>query len=79
MTFEEAAAQLVAMAQRNGGTVTAAQVEADSNLAAERGLVCRAARTLATGTNALGAEEDADTRDWFPYSTLTFSDLYGKR
>lgn len=77
MNFEQAASRLVAMARQNHGTVTAAQVEADEHLQADKHLVSAAARALAGGTNARSAEEP-DGRDWFPYSTLTFSDLYGK-
>ena len=78
MNFEQAAARLVAMARRNHGTVTAAQVEADEHLTADKPLVSAAARALAGGTNARSAQE-SDGRSWFPYSSLTFSDLYGKR
>ena len=76
MNFEQAASRLVLMARQNHGTVTAAQVEADEGLAADKQLVSAAARALAGGTNARGAD-DADGRSWFPFSTLTFSDLYG--
>ncbi len=78
MTFEEATARLVALARKNDGTVTAAEVEADPELAADRDLVSAAARALAGGTNVFSAEDD-DTREWFPYSTLTFSELPGRR
>jgi hypothetical protein len=74
MTFDEATRRLVALAQANGGTVTAAQVEADEELAAERDLVCAAARALGGGTNVFSAV-DEDGREWFPYSTLTFAEL----
>ena len=77
MNFEQAASRLVAMARQNHGTVTAAQVEADAGLAEDRQLVSAAARALAGGTNVTGRDE-SDDRNWFPYSTLTFSDLYGK-
>lgn len=77
MNFEQAAARLVAMARLNHGTVTAAQVEADELLAGDKQLVRAAARALAGGTNARSADT-RDGRGWFPYSTLTFSDLYGR-
>lgn len=77
MTFEEAAQRLRDLADANHGTVTAGQVEADDALAAEQLLVSAAARALSGGTNALSANE-SDGRTWFPYSALTFSDLYGR-
>jgi hypothetical protein len=78
MNFEQAASRLVAMAQQNHGTVTATQVETDEYLTTDKPLVSAAARALAGGTNARSAQE-SDGRSWFPYSTLTFSDLYGKQ
>jgi hypothetical protein len=79
MTFEEATARLVALARKNDGTVSAAEVEADPDLSSDRDLVSAAARALAGGTNVFSAEDDDDTREWFPYSTLTFSELPGRR
>ena len=55
MTYEQATARLVALARSSGGTVSAAQVEADDQLAAERELVSAAARALAGGTNVFSA------------------------
>ena len=78
MTFEEATARLVALARKNEGTVTATEVEADPDLGTDRDLVSAAARALAGGTNVFSAEDD-DAREWFPYSTLTFSELPGRR
>ena len=78
MTFEDAATRLVMLAQINHGTVTATQVEGDPSLDAERDLVAAAARTLAAGTNVRAATEP-DGRAWFPFSSLTFSAIYGKR
>jgi hypothetical protein len=77
MTYEEATARLVALARSNGGTVVAAQVEADERLSSERELVSAAARALAGGTNVFSAQ-DEDGRNWFPYSSLTFSGLGAK-
>ena len=79
MTFEEATARLVALARKNDGTVTATEVEADPDLASDRDLVSAAARALAGGTNVFSSEEEDETREWFPYSTLTFSELPGRR
>jgi hypothetical protein len=78
VTFEHAATRLIQLAQANRGTVTAAQVEADDELAAEQALVSAAARALAGGTNALSTMDDEDGRAWFPYSALTFSNLHGR-
>lgn len=78
VTFEEAATRLVMLAQLNRGTVTAAQVEAQTDLAAEATIVSAAARTLALGTN-VSTTTDGDGRGWFPFSSLTFSEIYGRR
>jgi hypothetical protein len=78
MSYDEVAARLVKLAKANGGTVTAAQVEADERLSRDRDLVSAAARALGSGTNVFSAEED-DGREWFPYSSLTFSELSGRR
>jgi len=77
VTFEGAAARLVELAAANRGTVTAAQVESDEQLCAARLLVSDAARALAAGTNVSAVTGDGD-REWFPYSSLTFSEIYGK-
>jgi hypothetical protein len=77
VTYEQATARLVALARSSGGTVSAAQVEADDQLAAERELVSAAARALAGGTNVFSAQDD-DGREWFPYSSLTFSGLQNR-
>jgi hypothetical protein len=74
VTFDQATTRLVDFARAGGGTVTAAQVEADEELASDRDLVSAAARALAGGTNVFAVEED-DGREWFPYSALTFSAL----
>jgi hypothetical protein len=74
LTYEEATARLVGLARENGGTVTAAQVEADEHLSAERELVSAAARALAGGTNVFSSQA-GDAGSWFPYSSLTFSGL----
>jgi len=66
------------LAQLHRGTVTSAEVEANPALSADRELVSAAARTLARGTNVVSATE-ADGRAWFPFSSLTFSALYGRR
>ena len=78
MTFDEATARIVGHARSSGGTVSAAQVEADEALSAERELVSAAARALAGGTNVVSAQE-SDGREWFPYSSLTFSGLGATR
>ena len=78
MTYDEATARIVDLARSNGGIVSAGQVEADEGLASERELVSAAARALAGGTNVFSAQEP-DGREWFPYSSLTFSGLGATR
>lgn len=74
MTFEQATARLVELARLNDGTVTAAHVEADPDLAADRSTASAAARALNGSTNVFSFEE-GDEREWFPFSGLTFSEL----
>ncbi|MFL5929139.1 MAG: hypothetical protein ACJ77E_19585 [Gaiellaceae bacterium] len=74
LTYDQAVAKLLDLARARGGTLTAAQVEADESLSNERDLVSAAARALAGGTNVFSSEE-LDGREWFPFSTLTFSEL----
>ena len=74
MTYEEATRRLVELARRNGGKVTAAQVEADEDLSSDQATVSAAARALGGGTNVFSYDED-DGRDWFPFAGLVFSEL----
>jgi hypothetical protein len=78
VTYEEALARIVALARANGGTVTAAQIEADEHLSSERELASAVGRALGGGTNVFSADEP-DGREWFPYSSLTFSELGSRR
>jgi hypothetical protein len=73
MTFEEAMGRLVELARENGGTVRAAQVEANPDLAADPETVSAAAHKLAGSTNVF-ASQDEDDRTWFPYSELVFAE-----
>ncbi len=72
MTYEEAMARLVVLAKEHNGTLTAAQVEADETLAADRPIVSAAARALDGSTNVFSYEEVDDPREWFPFSGLVF-------
>ena len=72
MTFDEATERLVAMARRNGGSVTARDVEADDELAADQETVSAAAHALVGSTNVFGSAADAG---WFPYAEIHFTDL----
>ncbi len=74
MDYADALAEIVGLARANGGIVLAAHVEADEVLSRARDVVCPAARALAGSTNVLSAVEP-DGRDWFPYSSLIFTDL----
>lgn len=74
MTYEEATRRLVELARSSGGKVTAAQVEADPDLAGDQATVSAAARALGGGTNVFSYDED-DGRDWFPFAGLVFSEL----
>jgi hypothetical protein len=75
MGYPDALARLVALARLNGNTVTAAQVEADAALSANREIVSAAARALAGGTNVFSYEEEETVpREWFPFSGLIFTE-----
>ena len=74
MTYEDAMNRLVAIASESGGTLTAAQVEADPELSADESTVSAAARALGGSTNVFSSDEP-DGRAWFPFSSLLFSDL----
>jgi hypothetical protein len=72
LSFHETTARLVALARDNGGHLTATQVEADEELAADRGTTSAAACALAALTNVVGARRGDG---WFPYQELRFSEL----
>ena len=72
MTLDDARSRLVALASENGGTVTAAQVEADEFLAGDPAVVSAAARSLAGSTNVFSFDDEDDGREWFPYGGIIF-------
>ncbi len=72
VSFDEAKTQLIAIARQNGGIVTAADVEADPDLAADREIVSAAGHALAGSTNVFASLSD---EGWFPYAEMRFSDL----
>jgi hypothetical protein len=74
LKYEEAMNRLVELARENEGTVTAAQVEADPDLAEDVPTVSAAARALGGSTNVFSSD-DADGREWFPFSSLWFSEV----
>jgi hypothetical protein len=69
MDFDHVKARLVGLAAENGGNLTAALVEDDPELSANRELVSAAARELASDPTAITGEE-TDAREWFPYSFI---------
>ncbi len=72
MTFEDATTRLIDLARANGGIVTAAAVDGDPALGAERELVSAAAHALAGSTNVFSSPAESG---WFPYSEIRISDL----
>src|SRR3954451_8955081 len=74
MTYEDAISRLIEMAKESGGTVTAAQVEADPVLAEDELTVSAAARALGVCTNVFSSDEP-DGRAWFPFSSLLFTEI----
>lgn len=76
MLFERALQRIGELAREHGGTVTAAQIEADPELAADRDTVCAAGHQLAGSTNVFSmGEADAPRGEWFPYAGLVFTGL----
>jgi hypothetical protein len=69
MDTEQAVTRLLALLDANGGTLTAAVVEADSELAQDRVATTAAAHMLATESEIITGEE-TDARKWFPYSFM---------
>jgi predicted NUDIX family NTP pyrophosphohydrolase len=74
VTYDEAKTRLVEIARQKGGVVTAADVEADPDLAAQREIVSAAAHALAGSTNVFAS---ASETGWFPYAELRFTELRG--
>ncbi len=70
MTVEQATERLLALVEENGGSVTAAIIEADGELAENQEVVSAAAHALATEPGITTSEE-TDGRAWFPFSRLT--------
>lgn len=73
MTYEEAQDGLLAIARRNGGLITADDVEADEALARDRDTVSAAARAFAGSTNVFAVPREDD--GWFPYSEISITVL----
>lgn len=74
MRYEDTIARLIELARQNGGTVTAQQVEQDAELSADKDQTSAAARALGGSTNVFSSDEP-DGREWFPFSSLLFSEL----
>jgi hypothetical protein len=72
VNYDEATARLLAIAKRNGGVLTAADVEADPDLAADANTVSAAGHALAGSTNVFASPSD---EGWFPYAELRFTEL----
>ena len=75
MTFDEAVEQLVALARRSGGRITATEVESDPALASDREIVSAAARKLDGSTNVFGTPQPMTSEGWFPFAELHFTEL----
>jgi hypothetical protein len=70
MDVEKAKARLLELIDANGGSVTAAVIEQDGELAADRDTASAAAHALATESDIITGE-GTDGREWFPYSVMT--------
>jgi hypothetical protein len=69
MDTEQAVARLLALLDAHRGALTAAVVEADTELAEDRAATAAAAHLLATESEVITGEE-TDARNWFPYSFM---------
>ena len=69
MDTGQAVTRLLALLDAHGGTLTAAVVEADSELAQDPAAATAAAHLLATESEIITGEE-TDARKWFPYSFM---------
>jgi hypothetical protein len=69
MEMELASRRLRELLEAKGGSLTAADVEADSELAQDHATVSAAAHALATESDITTGEE-TDAREWFPYSFM---------
>ena len=65
MEVERAKQRLLALLDEQDGSLTAAVVEADSHLAADRAITSAAAHALATESGIITGTE-TDSREWFP-------------
>jgi hypothetical protein len=73
MTYEQAQDALLALARKNGGLITAADVEADEALASDQPTVSAAARAFAGSTNVFAVPRDDD--GWFPFTEIRITIL----
>jgi hypothetical protein len=76
LSFEATVVRLTRLAARQGGTVSAADVEADDPLARDRSTTSAAGHLLAGGTDVVSRPAEA-ADGWFPYAELTFTRLDG--
>jgi hypothetical protein len=67
--IEQAKARLLELLDANGGSITAAIVEQDTQLAGDRDAASAAAHALAAESDITTGQE-TDGREWFPYSFL---------
>ena len=74
LPFEETVVRIARLASGQGGTISAADVEADDVLGRDRDTTVAAAHMLAEGTNVVSQPADEDT-EWFPYAELTFTSV----
>lgn len=69
MNVEQAKQRLLVLLDENNGSLSAAIVEADKELAQNQQTVSAAAHALATESDIITGEE-TDARAWFPYSFM---------
>jgi hypothetical protein len=74
VTVEQAKQRLLVLIEENNGSVAAATIEADEELAENQQVASAAARMLATEPEIVTGDETDDSPGWFPYSVLLRAD-----
>jgi hypothetical protein len=72
LSFEATVIRIARMAARQGGSLSAGDVEHDDVLARNPSVTSAAAHMLAGGVNVVSRPPDAECK-WFPYAELTFT------
>jgi hypothetical protein len=78
LSFEATVVRISRLAACQGGSVTAADIERDGLLSADRRTTSAAGRMLAGGTGVV-AQPEMDPARWFPFAELRFTRVLSGR